>query len=73
MGAMWNPQATQMAWFMEQQGYLSMRVMHDWLFVKRDSEYASGAQEVVQDVSRRLAQGKLPAGTIEKFHNPFNQ
>ena len=72
MGAFWNPQSEQMRWFMEKQGYLAMRVMHDWLFVKKDSEYAEGALEIIRDVRQRLAKNEKPPGAIEKFLNPFN-
>ena len=76
MGAFWNPQTDQMRWFMEQRGYLAMRVMNDWLFVKRDSEYAEGAVEIVRNTRRRLARSgsrtSPEPGALEKFYDAFN-
>ncbi|KAF0296447.1 Protein Star [Amphibalanus amphitrite] len=72
MGGMWNPQADQMRWFMAQQGYMAFRVMHDWLFVKKDSEFAANAPEIVRNTREKMAAGGRLPGAIEDFYNGFN-
>ena len=73
MGHFWNPQADQMRWFMEQQGYLAIHLTHDWLFVKRSSEFADGALDTVRRLRHELSDGKLPPGPLgERVYDSFN-
>ena len=73
MGHFWNPQADQMRWFMEQQGYLAIHLTHDWLFVKRSSEFADGALDTVRRLRQELADGEHPPGDmLGRVYNPYN-
>ncbi|XP_037079383.1 uncharacterized protein LOC119100389 [Pollicipes pollicipes] len=67
MTYLWNPQTDMMRWFMESRGYLAMRLQHDWLFVRRDCEYAADAADIVRRARRHIA--KLPDSTAT---DPFN-
>ena len=70
---LWNPQSDQIRWFMERQGYLAGRLMHDWLFVKRDSEFAEGALEIIRSMRQQLANDKtLTRHSEHQMVNPFN-
>jgi len=67
MTLLWNPQTDLMRWFMAERGYLGFRLQHDWLFVRRDSEYAKDAEEIVRRARQRITD--MPGSTAT---NPFN-
>ena len=74
MAHFWNPQSDQIRWFLEQRGYMSIMLMHDWLFVKKDSEYAEGALDIVRNMRQKLAD---ETDTVHRnghiqIMNPFN-
>jgi len=64
---LWNPNTDLMRWFMEERGYLAMRLQHDWLFVKKDCEYARDAEAIVKRVRHDIT--KLKDSHVA---DPFN-
>ncbi|XP_037074379.1 uncharacterized protein LOC119095626 [Pollicipes pollicipes] len=63
----WNPQTDLMRWLMESHGYLAMRLQHDWLFVRRDCEYAKDAEDIIRRLRHQIAVSKE-----NKVTDPFN-
>ncbi|XP_043208734.1 uncharacterized protein LOC122374191 [Amphibalanus amphitrite] len=73
MGHFWNPHTDQIRWFMEQQGYLAFHLTQDWLFVKRDCEFAQEADTILRRVKQELA-GVIPepGDYLHQAFSPFN-
>lgn len=61
-----NPQMDQMRDLMESRGYIAMHLMIDWIFVKKDSEYAVDAENIIRRARRDIVQRNNNA------HFPYN-